>query len=227
MSAKIIALEGLDCAFKETNASKLLEYFEDRTLSVSRFSFPNYDSQSSYFVKQYLSGAYAKNPMDINPLAASLFFALDRYDTYMSEIKEHYDNDDVIIFDRYVGSNIMYQATKLDEEWQADKLISHIRDIEHTLLGLPIEDLTIFLSVPFDISMELVKKKNNVDIHENNIEYEKRIYDYSNRIATVQGYEKVECVENGKLLSKDEIFNKIINLEKFKKIMEEIHHEKN
>ena len=49
----LIDFEGLDCSFKETNSKKLAEH-----LNAKRYEFPNYSSESSYFVRQFLSGKY-------------------------------------------------------------------------------------------------------------------------------------------------------------------------
>ena len=43
----IIDFEGLDCSFKETNSRKLAEYLHGK-----RYEFPDYSSESSYFIKQ-------------------------------------------------------------------------------------------------------------------------------------------------------------------------------
>lgn len=175
----LIEFEGLDCSFKETNSKALKEYIANKTdREVVLVSYPNYDSPSSYFIKQYLNGKYDKNPNNVDPTVSHLFYSLDRYDHWMTEVKPIYDNGGIIVSDRYTLSNIIYQTAKLDvsEFNRKYKYIDEITTLEHKIMRLPRPDIAILMDMPYEISRALMDKKNADDIHEQNDTYMKRVY---------------------------------------------------
>lgn len=208
---KIIALEGLDCSFKETNSKRLEEFLIASGYSVGRFSFPAYDRESSYFVRKMLSGAYG-DPSKMDPELCSMFYALDRYDYYVSEIKPIEDKLDYIIFDRYTGSNMIYQASKYYLPYLRKKACGDIAEFEYVYCDLPRPNINIFLKVPYEVSVELMSKKEGHDAHETNKEYQKKVYDTADEIITNRDWEVVECTENNELLSQDKIFSRLMRV---------------
>ena len=111
-----IGFEGMDASYKETNAKALYSYLKDNyfkervdkgELQILFFSFPNYESESSYFVRQYLAGKYKED--DYNLAIVTSFYMMDMYDT-LSTV--NIDKPTIIIFDRYYYSQ-MYYLTKM------------------------------------------------------------------------------------------------------------------
>ena len=112
---RLIAIEGTDGSGKKTQAVMLAEELRSAGVSVRQLSFPCYESDSSALVRMYLSGAFGTDPSAVNAYAASTFFAVDRYASFMQDWKEAYDRGDIIITDRYTTSNVIHQASKLPE----------------------------------------------------------------------------------------------------------------
>ena len=105
----IIDFEGIDGTFKYTNACKLQDYIEDTyTSNVIVISFPNYDGESSYLLREYFKENINKQPL--SPKMVSTLFMLDMYDVYYKQLKEYYDKNYIMIFDRFWYSNIYYQG---------------------------------------------------------------------------------------------------------------------
>lgn len=219
----LIEFEGLDCSFKETNSKALKEYISNKTnREVVLVSYPNYDNPSAYFIKQYLGGKYDKDPSNINPRVAHLFYSLDRYDHWMTEVKPIYDNGGIIIADRYTLSNIVYQTAKLETSDYAKKYnyISEIINLEHTVMGLPRPDISILMDMPYEISRRLMNEKNADDIHEKDDTYMKQVYSTYAIITSMMErkqiypdcYSSVISCNKTRFLIKDreEIFNDII-----------------
>jgi thymidylate kinase len=111
-----IGFEGMDASYKETNAKALYsylkdEYFKERIakgeLQILFFSFPNYESESSYFVRQYLAGKYKEDVYNLYTVTS--FYMMDMYDT-LSTV--NIDKPTIIVFDRYYYSQ-MYYLTKI------------------------------------------------------------------------------------------------------------------
>lgn len=108
-------LEGTDGSGKATQTAMLNELLE-RWLGqeTRRISFPRYGNPMAGPVEQYLQGRYGTDPSNVNPYAASLFYAIDRFDSYATEWGSFYDSGGIIVADRYTTSNAVHQGAKLD-----------------------------------------------------------------------------------------------------------------
>ena len=215
---KIIVVESnTDGAGKQTQTEEIYKYLKEKGEKVVKFSFPNYNSDSSYFVKKYLNGEFGDDAKNINPYIASTFFAVDRYLTYIKEIKKYYDEDYYILMDRYVTSNIIYQAAKMENKNKIDEFINWNKELEYNKYNLPKPDYVIFLYMDLKESEKLRKnrkaKLEGKDIHEQNDEYLKKVSDNSLYICETEKWIKIECVKNGRLKDileiKEEILKKI------------------
>ena len=84
--AKLFVIEGSsDSVGKQTQTNLLYSRLINDGYKVSKITFPNYESDSSALVKMYLNGELSKKASDINPYAASMFYAVDRYASYKKE----------------------------------------------------------------------------------------------------------------------------------------------
>lgn len=171
MQGKIIVIEGLDGTGKHTQSELLYKKLSKEYNKVKLLSFPNYNNDSSYFVSKYLHGGIDKDPNNVNPYAASMFFATDRYISYIKEWKKYYDEGYIIICDRYVLSNAIYQLPKLETDADKNRFLTWLYETEFNNIGLPEPDLTIYLSLDTSISNKLLDKRYNHndgmrDIHE-------------------------------------------------------------
>lgn len=219
--SKIISIEGLDCSFKETTAKALQYYLKhdhEPNLESDLLSFPNYDSESSYFVKNYLEGNYGTKE-EINKYEASLFYALDRYDTLKKYNATIENKKDIIIFDRYVGSNLLYQTAKCENITKIIETITWIKNLEYRKLNSPEPDITIFLRVPLEISLKLLKERKETDILEQDIKFQEKVYNNANYVCHLERWDVIECIEDEKILSTDIIVKKIVNKLKEKNII--------
>ena len=85
---KFIAIDGLDGSGKGTQSEKLVNQLIKDGKKVKILSFPMYESDSSLFVKMYLDGKLGDKPSDTNAYTASMFFACDRYISYVTDWKK-------------------------------------------------------------------------------------------------------------------------------------------
>ena len=207
--ALFIDFEGLDCSFKETN-SKLLKLFLGD--SAKRYEFPCYNADSSYFVRQYLSGMYEPKEMNYHAIYGYL---LDMFHQYETIIKQDIKNGiKYVIFDRFWYSNIFYQA-KTEEQ------INEIIDIATNKLGLPKCHIIIKMIPEKQVMIDYVMKKKNKDMHETNIIYLSEVYDRF--VSTSFGIwtKHVYTSNNGVVKPKFEIFKDILENLKFANIVKE------
>ena len=88
MSGKLITLEGLDGSGKATQAELLCRELNRQGAHVRKISFPDYAQPSSVLAKMYLDGKFGENPDDVSAYAASSFYAVDRFASYVQFWKE-------------------------------------------------------------------------------------------------------------------------------------------
>ena len=154
----LLAIEGIDGAGKGTLCRELLAVAEGAGVRAAALSFPRYEeTQFSDLIGRYLRGEMGA--IDQVPVRyAALLFGGDRFesrDSLMALIADH----DLVILDRYVASNIAYNAAKLPLAERAE-LIAWIERLEFGLFELPRPDLTLLLATSTALADRLVGEKS-------------------------------------------------------------------
>lgn len=214
---KLIVIEGVDSSGKQTQTKNLYDELKNRGYEVITVAFPNYKSKSSELVKMYLGGKFGDDPNAVNPYTASAFFAVDRVASYKLEWKEKLDSDKIIIADRYTTSNMIHQASKIDDIDEKNKFLDWVYDFEYNKLGLPKPDAVIFLDMPVKFAKILMASRPNkidnsmvLDIHEGNEEYLNHSYNNAVHVCQKYNWLRIKCVDGERIKSIDEIANEII-----------------
>lgn len=215
---KLIVIEGTDSSGKETQTRKLYENLKERGFNVKKITFPNYESPACAPVKMYLAGEFGENAMEVNPYPASTMYAIDRYASFKKEWEEFYNNDGIIITDRYTQSNMIHQGSKIENKDEKKKYMDWLIDLEFEKMKIPKPDMVLFINMPFEFAQELMKNRANKitgdkkkDIHEKNPEYMKKSYENACSMAAEQGWREIFCAEKGKLRTIDEISEDILS----------------
>lgn len=201
MKGFIISIEGTDGSGKHTQQQLLSEDLKTLGYKVFDQSFPNYDSNSSAPVKMYLNGEFG-NATSMDAYQASSLYAIDRLCTYQKDIKPHYENGEIILFDRYVQSNFIHQCSKISDESERTKFLAWEEDFEYGTLKLPKPDLIFFIEMPVEKSLELAharasyKTGENTDVHEEDTEYMKNSYKTGLALAKQYGWTIIHCVDS-------------------------------
>lgn len=213
---KLIVIEGLDGSGKETQTAELAGHLRQDGLSLLQLSYPRYDKDSSAMVRHYLAGDFGKNPSDVSPYIASTFYAADRYASYKEEMEEFLTKGGIVLADRYTTSNMIHQAGKLDDPVERKNFLDWLVQYEFELLGLPVPDKVFFLDIPPAISAKLIaERKNKItgemtkDIHEADEGYLNQAYKNAISLVEQYGWERINCVQNNRLKSIDEIHAEI------------------
>ncbi|WP_074016120.1 thymidylate kinase [Fusobacterium massiliense] len=220
---KIIVIEGTDSSGKETQTNLLYERIKkiyDKTIKIS---FPNYDSPACEPVKMYLAGAFGNDATKVNPYPVSTMYAIDRYASFKQYWEKMYNDDYIIITDRYVTSNMIHQASKLENNDEKNIYLNWLEDLEYDKNNIPRPDVVVFLNMPVETAKELMEKRKNKidnsdkkDIHEVNIEYLKKSHSNATEIAKKYKWLEIKCVENNILKSIEDISDEIFkNIESF------------
>lgn len=213
---KLIVIEGVDSSGKATQSKMLKNRLISDGIQTESIEFPNYNSPGSALVKMYLNGDFGKDPNSVSPYAASAFFAVDRVSSVNITWKDLFLSDSVIIADRYTTSNMVHQASKIDDLDEKSKFLDWLYDFEYNKLSLPKPDAVIFLDMPVENAKELMKNRANKidnsdikDIHERNDEYLKKSYDNALFVANKYNWLTVCCAVDGKVRSLEDISDEI------------------
>ena len=194
---KLIVLEGIDGSGKSAQYRRLKARFEREGIDCRTIVFPRYEQESSALIRMYLEGRFGKNPSDVGPCAASIFYAVDRYASYMTDWGEYYRSGGVVLSDRYTTSNAVHQASKLPEgERQA--FLDWLFDLEYGRMGLPAPDLVLYLDLPTEVSEKMLRHREQAtataaDIHEQDWAYLRRCREGAREIARDLGWSVIDC----------------------------------
>ncbi len=213
---KLIVLEGIDGSGKSAQYRRLTARFEREGLDYHSIVFPRYDQESSALIRMYLSGDFGSRPDDVNAYASSIFYAVDRYASYMTDWKAYYQSGGVVLSDRYTTSNAVHQGAKLPPEEQP-RFFDWLYDLEYVKLGLPRPDLVIFLDVDLATSearmhRRQLKTGKSGDIHERDTEYLQLCLDTGHRAAAHYGWRVVDFMKDGKEREMDEKHEEIYQI---------------
>jgi len=216
MKGKLFIIEGVDGSGKETQTNRLYERLKSDNINIRKVEYPNYKSDSSALVKMYLNGDFGKNADDVNAYIASTFYAVDRYASYKTEWEDFYMNGGIVLADRYTSSNMIHQASKIEDKKEQQRFLQWLDDLEFGMYGLPRPTRVIFLNMPPEYSKQLMENRDNKitgaakkDIHESDFEYLKKSYDNAMNVVRTNHWEVVNCVENGIILTIEQIHEKV------------------
>jgi dTMP kinase len=210
-------IEGTDGCGKKTQIKKLANYLKNKGEGVFVVSFPDYDCDSSAPVKMYLSGEFGDDPNVLNPYAASTLFAADRI-CKMKKLESQLAPNTTVIFDRYVQSNMTHQAGKIKDKKEREKFMRWVDDFEFNLLELPRPDKVIFMDMPIDKTMELLRSREQLkigdkydhDIHENNYTHLTHAYNAGKEATRIFDWIEIKCTDEfDEIKSADEIHENI------------------
>ena len=197
---KLIVIEGLDGSGKGTQAQILFDRLVKEGRKVKKISFPVYSSDSSALVRMYLSGQFGSRPGDVNAYAASSFYAVDRFASFKADWGKEYNDDYIIIADRYTTSNGVHQCSKLPEN-QWNDFMDWLYDFEYKKLSIPSPDMVIYLDMSPQVSQKLLTSRysgdeSKKDIHEKDKEYLDRSRAAAGFCAQHDGWTTIKC-DNG------------------------------
>ncbi|GHU88928.1 thymidylate kinase [Clostridia bacterium] len=198
-----IVLEGTDGSGKSTQMNLLKAALPD----FRHIDFPRYDKPSGALANLYLQGEYGAQADSVNPYAASMFFAVDRLASYLERggWKEDYERGRLILADRFVSSNAIFQAAKLDEH-QRLGFFGWLFGLEHDRVGLPRPDMTILLDMPGECAEQLMRSRNSGgDIHENDRAFQRRCRDTALLAAKTYDWTVIPCADGGEIRTAEAI----------------------
>lgn len=211
-----LVIEGTDGSGKGTQFQLLVDRLQRDGYDVATFDFPQYDKESSYFVREYLNGKYG-TAEEVGPYTGSLFYALDRYQA-APEIQAALDEGKIVIANRFTGSNMAHQGTKFNNAEERKGYYLWLDAIEFQMLRIPRPDLSLVLRVPAETAQKLVDQKgkrsytdSKRDLHEADLGHLKKAVEVYDNLCEIfpKDFKQLDCVRNNELLDVETIHNLI------------------
>ena len=156
---KLIVLEGIDGSGKTTQYEMLCRTLKMKGREFISLEFPQYSEPSSALIRMYLNGEFGTSPEDVNPYAASSFYAVDRYASFKKIWGDYYSSGGLVVSCRYTTSNAIHQASKL-ERGKRIEFFKWLYEFEFSLMGLPKPDMVIYFSIPAEKAAAQIEKRN-------------------------------------------------------------------
>lgn len=192
---RIIAFEGLDNSFKETNYKAFVSRLRSlqsrndvrndiRNLEIKTESFPRYGTQPAIMLEKWLDGSLDRQHMKDHPIATCNLYCMDRLAYWYESVHGMERNIDklknqesVFIFDRYSSSNAIYNPmTNLHNVSVVDLLY------DEKTYGIPTPDIVVWMRMrDFGVLEHLIAKKANKDLNELDTSYIREVWERSER----------------------------------------------
>jgi len=221
---KLIVIDGNDGSGKATQVKELVKNLRKNKIKVKTIDFPRY--QNNFFGKFIGECLVGENGdfVKMNPKIVSVLYAADRFES-SAQIKKWLDAGFTVIADRYASSNQIHQGGKILDSKKRREFMDWLDKLEFGVFKIPRPDLIIYLDVPLEISMSLLKneksqkkkvyQKGKKDLAENDKQYLERSRKNAIRMLKENNnWVTINCVKNKELRTIKEIseeINKLIN----------------
>ena len=218
---KLIVIDGIDGSGKNTQARLLTDKLTKAGVKVCFVEIPDYSSDASALIKMYLGGEFGPSANALDAYQASVLFAVERFASYRTGWKKDYDDNTLILCDRYVTSNMIHQAAKIKDAHLKNKFLDWLWDFEYNIYNMPQPDKVLFLDMPVEFSIELMKNRDNKitgtqkkDVHESDRQYLAESYFNACYVADKYKWERICCVSDGILRSPEDISAELFEIVK-------------
>ncbi|MFA6301011.1 MAG: dTMP kinase [Candidatus Paceibacterota bacterium] len=224
---KLIVIDGVDGSGKNTQADLLIKHLRKEGKKVKIMDFPRYqDNFFGKFIGHCLSEQYY-NWTRIHPKIASIVYAADRFES-KEKIEKWLKEGYIVILDRYISSNQIHQGGKIANVKKREAFMKWLAEMEYKVFKIPVPDLTIYLSLPIDLVMKLIKERNKKvgraylkgkkDAHEKDKKFMANSIKSALWLARTQrGWVKVDCAKNGAMKTRKDIHEEVYK--KIKKVV--------
>lgn len=203
---KLIVIEGTNSSGKETQANILVNRLNSEGIKTVKMRFPDYDSPTGKIIGECLLGKHSAQFFEeginkIPPKVAALYYAADRAYN-IDKINSLLEEGTNVVLDRYVESNMAYQAAKFDELSDRINMLLWMEQLEFNLLDLPRPDKVICLYLPYEYRSD----QNEDNKHLKNTE---SVYGL---LSERYNFLIINCIKGEKIRTIDEISEEIYNL---------------
>ncbi len=213
-TAKLIVIDGGANVGKATQADMLMNRLISEGYSVGKIDFPRYNQNTiGHLIKECLDGE--ENTFEkLDPRLVAMVYAVDRYES-KKQIEEWIEEGRIIIFDRYVSSNMMHQGAKVHDGDARNEFFSWVEHLEYDILGMPRPDMTVYLDIPPEDSQKLLEYIEDmgvtvIDPEEKDKMHQAKVSKCASYLASTHNqWITVPCVTDGALRLREDIHEEV------------------
>ncbi len=212
----LIVLEGAgDGVGKSTQLCFLKDRLSKEGYSFMSGHFPAYGTFHGKLVEEYLAGRLGTLSRE-DAYFVSTLYGVDRACAMRSEgYLDYYNNEGLIIFDRYTTSTLIYQTVNMNDN-EKRSFIDYITDLEYNKQGVIVPDEVLFLDASIELMDKLREERARKtgeapDIYESNNDILKKISYNSKFVADYLGWTLISCEDNGKFRTIEDIHSDVYN----------------
>ena len=217
---KLIVIDGSDGSGKATQTKLLVERFHSEEMPVQTLDFPQYEANLlGKLIGECLAGEHG-DFLHSDPCVASVLYGADRFES-KKIIEGWLAQGKNVILDRYTSANQIHQGGKIADDAKRADFLTWLDRLEYGVFGLPRADLTVYLHMPTELSVDLLKEKRAKD---------KKPYLSDGKIDTVEldiaylehaqmaaawlmkessGWKKIECAPQGTIRERPDIHEEL------------------
>ena len=213
---KLIVIDGTDGSGKATQVALLVKQLKKDGHKVKIVDFPeDYKNFFGAFIGHCLSEQYY-HFLNVHPKIVSVLYAADRWQS-SEEMKKWLKEGYIIIANRYVSANQIHQGGKIKNAKKRNDFLKWLNKMEYEVFKIPKPDLTLYLSLPIKIVLELIEKRSSSKMQREYLKRGKDVHEADENFLInsrksamklekeVPNFIKIECSKGGKILSREEV----------------------
>ena len=225
---KLIVIDGTDGSGKATQVALLVKRLKKEGRIVKVVDFPEYYKNFfGAFIGHCLSEQYY-NFLNVHPKIASVLYAADRFES-SKELRGWLKKGYVVVANRYVSANQIHQGGKIKSAKKRNDFIKWLDQMEYEVFGIPRPDVTLYLSLPTNIVLQLLKERDSSKMHRAYLKKKKDVHEADvnflinsrksaqKLVKEIPNFIKIECASEGQILSRETIHEEIYK--KVKKVI--------
>ena len=203
---KLIVIEGTNSSGKETQSNLLVAKLKEEGIPAIKMRFPDYESPTGKIIGECILGKHSTSFFkeginEIPPKVAALYYAADRVYN-IEKINKLLESGTNVILDRYVESNMAYQAAKFDDLKDRINMLLWMEQLEFNLLDLPRPDKVVCLYLPYEYRTDQCDDNEHLKNTES-------VYGL---LAERYNFAIINCIKDDKIRDRNEISEEIYHI---------------
>ena len=213
---KLIVIDGTDGSGKATQVALLVKRLKKEGKTVKVVDFPEYYKNFfGAFIGHCLSEQYY-NFLNVHPKIASVLYAADRFES-SEEIQNWLKKGYIVVANRYVSANQIHQGGKIKNAKKRNDFIKWLDEMEYEVFGIPRPDITLYLSLPINIVLQLLKERDSSKMKREYLKKKKDVHEadvnhlINSRksalwlVKEIPNFIKIDCAPKKEILSREQI----------------------
>ncbi len=221
---RLIVIDGTDGSGKATQVELLAKRLKAEGKKVALVDFPEYYKNFfGKFIGHCLSEQYY-NFINVHPKIASVLYAADRFES-SKEINNYLEKGYIVLANRYVSANQIHQGGKIKSAKKRAEFIKWLDEMEYGVFKIPRPNLVLYLSVPLDLSLKMMKERNKnskrnyvgnkKDVHEVDIDFQKNSRASALWLSSyLKNFIKIDCSDKKGMKTREDIHEEVYKLVK-------------